>query len=464
MFELFPHQQKLVDQARDEIAKGSRGVMIVSPAGSGKSVVIAEIARLTTRNKKHVLFIVHRQELAQQIEESFVKQDVDMDYVTIYTVIRARNRLGNFPEPSVIITDETHHSRANTYREIYDHFPESFRLGFTATPWRMNGKGFTDIYDTMIEGESVQWLIDNNYLAPFKYYSIDLVSHEKLKSSSTGDYTSGSITSSLSKSVFGDIVEHYKKLANGRKAILYAHNVEYSEKITEEFNKNNISAAHADAKTPKKERDTIMQSFRDGKIQVLCNVDLISEGFNVPDCSCVILVRPTKSLVLHIQQSMRSMRYQPNKTAVIIDHVGNYMTHGLPSSEREWTIESKNKNKNDLKNVMPTKECTDCYMVVSSATRVCPGCGHEFTVESRGLVDEDAELKEIDQQAFEADYRLITINRKPVELLQTVEEIYIVMKLRNYKPGWVYFQAKTKGILPEYYSQISRLKDKYKHI
>ncbi|MDN7011435.1 DEAD/DEAH box helicase, partial [Vibrio cholerae] len=143
-----------------------------------------------------------------------------------------------------------------------------------------------------------------------------------------GDYTKDSIDQAVSRTIFGDVVKTYRDKADGKQAIIYCHSVEFSKQVAENFVNEGVTAVHADAKTPKKLRDEIMSDFKSGKTKILCNVDLISEGFNVPDCEVVIMLRPTESLVLHIQQSMRSMRYKPDKQAVIIDHVANYLKHG----------------------------------------------------------------------------------------------------------------------------------------
>ena len=144
------------------------------------------------------------------------------------------------------------------------------------------------------------------------------------------------------KTIYGDMIRHYMQLAPGEKAICYCHSVEASMDAAREFRDHGISAVHIDAKTPAFERKQIINDFRAGKVQILTNVDIIGEGFDVPDCSTVILLRPTRSLSLYIQQCMRSMRYQPGKTAKIIDHVGNVHWHGLPDQERVWGLAAKN--------------------------------------------------------------------------------------------------------------------------
>lgn len=443
MYNLYPYQNELVANARSELMKGKHSVLLVSPAGSGKSVIISEIARLAIQKGGHVLFMVHRKELIEQITESFQKNEVDLQKCTIMTVGRIANRLGRLAKPTLIITDETHHSLAKTYRNIYDFYEHVPRLGFTASPWRMSGQGFTDVYESIVEGPQVEWLIENNFLAPYKYYSVNLIDENKLKKSSTGDYTKNSMDDAIGGTIYGDVIESYRKLAIDKQAIVYCHSVEFSKQISKAFQSAGIAAEHADAKTSKAERESIMNHFRSGELKVLCNVDLISEGFNVPDCEVVILLRPTESLVLHIQQSMRSMRYKPGKQAIIVDHVANYLKHGLPDTPRKWTLEGREKkNKKSVSDAIPIKQCPECMMVMLSSVSICE-CGHEFK-EERVMEVEEAELVEIKKDfTLQANY-IIT---KKVEDLNSMEELKAYRKAKNYKPGWVYYQAKLKGII-----------------
>ncbi|WP_460730539.1 DEAD/DEAH box helicase, partial [Nocardia heshunensis] len=155
MYQLHPYQTKLVNQARQALANGNKSVLLQSPAGSGKSVIIAEIVRLTVSKGGSVMFMVHRKELAEQITNSFRENEVDLTRCTILTVGKIANRLKILPHPALIITDESHHSLAKTYRKIYDYYAGVPRLGFTATPWRLNGKGLHDVYDDMVLGPSI---------------------------------------------------------------------------------------------------------------------------------------------------------------------------------------------------------------------------------------------------------------------------------------------------------------------
>ena len=261
MFQLFDYQQDLVDKARNALAAGNQGVLIVSPPGSGKSVVISEIARLTVKKGGHVLFFVHRQELVKQIKDSFKQQGVDLNHCTIMTVGKVANRLKILPKPNLIIVDESQHSRAKTYLKIFGYYNDVPRLGFTGSPWRLSGKGFKDIYSAMIEGPTTKWLIEHHKLAPFTVYGYQLGNKDLLKKSSTGDYTSKSMDDFTKSIIHGDIVKSWLKFAKDRKTIIYCHSTSFSKIVAQEFRNAGINAAHADAKTPSNERNKIMDSF-----------------------------------------------------------------------------------------------------------------------------------------------------------------------------------------------------------
>lgn len=424
-------------------------MLLVSPAGSGKSVIIAEVARLAALKGGRVLFMVHRRELVDQIKKSFAENQVRMSQCTIMTVGKIKNRLDSLPRPNLIITDETHHGLAKTYRTIYKHYKDVPRLGFTASPWRMSGQGLGEIYDTMIEGPTVSWLIEHHYLAPYSYYSVKLIDESKLSKSSTGDYTSKSIDDAVGKTIFGDVIGTYRAKTPGQKAIVYAHNVKFSKQVAKEFNAAGITAKHADAKTPTLEREQIMSDFKTGKIKVLCNCDLISEGYDVPDCSVVIMLRPTRSLVLDIQQSMRCMRYQPGKQATIIDHVANYTRFGLPDTPRTWTL--KGRKKHSKQTTVPIQTCPNCYAVIAAGRTVCPICGHTIETEQQAEleVDKKARVEKINSKKFNltVDYSVVKYGRMQPAEATSYRDLQGIAKARHYKPGWAYYQAKNRGFI-----------------
>ena len=446
ILKLFDYQQRLVTETRQSLSNGNKGVLIVSPPGSGKSVVIAEIARLTTLKKNRILFFVHRKELVNQIKDSFIKQDVDLHYCTIMTVGKVANRLNILAKPDLIIVDESQHSRAKTYRKIFDYYSDVPRLGFTGSPWRLSGKGFKDIYSAMVQGPTTKWLIEHHKLAPFTVYGYQLGDKNVLKHSSTGDYTKQSMDDFTHSIIHGDIVKSWYKFAKNRKTIVYCHSTSFSKEVAQAFRDAGINAVHADAKTPEGKRDKIMADFKKGKIKILCNVDLVSEGFNVPDCSCVVLLRPTQSLVIYLQQSMRAMRYQPNKHAIIIDQVGNFERFGLPDTDYKWTLEDREKHPHRESGTdgIQIKTCPDCFAVIKADCVKCPLCGHDFSAEIRKIKQKkDQKLQAIKAQQIHINY----ISTKKPEELNSFRDLALYGKLHGFKPGWAWYKAKQKGFI-----------------
>lgn len=443
MFQLHDYQQTLVNKARQAYVDGYKAPCIVAPCGAGKSVIISEISRMTTANEKHVLFLVHRKELIDQIRGTFQKNNVQMDLVEFGMVQTIVRRLDQMKKPDLIITDESHHGLAASYRKIYDHFHDVLRLGFTATPVRLNGSGLGDINDILIQEVDAEWLIENGFLSPYKYYAPKLIDTEQLKLNSLREFSNSSINQAMdNKTIYGDVIKHYKELADGEQAIAYCHSIDASLTVKEEFQQHGIVAEHIDAKTPKTERDEIIQKFRDREIQLLTNVDLIGEGFDVPDCSTVIMLRPTQSLSLFIQQSMRGMRYRPGKTSIIIDHVDNVRRHGLPDAKREWSLHSKKKTSGEA--TIKVKQCKNCYAAYQSELKVCPLCGHVEKVERETIYDKDesAELQEVTKE----DIKIQLDFREPSEC-KNMSELYQLAKNRGYKRGWAYHQGKLLGFL-----------------
>ena len=404
------------------------------PCGGGKSVIASEIAKRTTDNKHEVMFLVHRQELCEQITDTFSSYGVDMDFCTVNMVQTASRHLDRY-NPTLIITDENHHCVANTYRKIYNAFPSAYCVGLTATPCRLGGGGLGEINDRLITGPSVKWLIQNNRLAPYSYYAPSLADVSKL-STRAGDYSQQDAELLLNKpQIYGDVIKYYHKLGNNGKAVCYCSTIRHSENMAAQFTAAGIPAAHIDGNTPKDRRSELVSDFREGKIKILCNVDLISEGFDVPDCSVSILLRPTKSLTLFIQQSMRCMRYQPGKQAIIIDHVGNVHRHGLPDTDRTWTLDPKPPNKKQSAATVKIKQCPVCFFTHEPAD-TCPNCGHIYELTRQEL-----------QEKQEAKLVQIVSGYADIQQCTSIQELYAYAKIKGYKPGYAYFRARERGWL-----------------
>lgn len=445
--QLRTYQLDLINDLRNSMQQGNKNVLVQSPAGSGKSITMAEIAKRITSHKLRILFVVHRRELVNQIKNTFKNWHVNLNFCDIYMVQTASRRLAKIIRPDYIFVDEAHHSLAKTYLKIFNYFKNAHVIGFTATPWRLSGKGFKSVYDDLVLGPKIDWLIKHHYLSPYTYYSVNLIDQKALKKSSTGDYTQKSIENAGKNIIYGDIIENYKRFANGTKTIIYSYSVQSCKRIAKEFNKNKIPAREVDGKTNKNVRQQSMKDFKSGKIRILVNADLYGEGVDVPDCQTVIMLRPTQSLSLFIQQSMRCMRYQPHKHAIIIDQVTNYTRFGLPDSEYKWTLDDRAKHPQKEGATVDgpaIKTCPECFGVIRAELITCPLCGHDFSAEIREIKQKkEQELHKIKAQQIHIDY----ISTKKPEELTNMHELSIYAKTRHYKPGWIYHQAKARGWL-----------------
>lgn len=436
--ELRPYQLELIDATRQAYRDGFHAPCIVLPCGGGKSVIVAEMARQATVRGNRVLFLVHRQELCDQIRSTFRRWGVDMNLCRVGMVQTICRRIGKIHPPTLIITDENHHSLARSYKKIYETFPDAARVGVTATPVRLNGGGLGDVNDKLVIGVSTKWLIENHYLAPYEYYAPTVADLTGLHTQ-RGEYITEEVMKKLNKSaIYGDVINYYRRLSDGKQAICYCASIEHSKTMAEQFNAVGIRAAHIDGETPKQERAEIVNRFKNGEILILCNVDLISEGFDVPDCNTAILLRPTKSLTLYIQQSMRCMRYKPGKTAVIIDHVGNYARFGLPDMDREWDLTPKAPGKKKEESEIKIRQCPKCFFTHEWGP-ACPKCGYVYPIKERTLEEiKAAHLEKI--QGIVLDYTT------PNEC-ETLTELQAYAKNHGYKPGWAWYQARRRNLV-----------------
>ena len=434
MNELRPYQLQAMTDLRHAYATGHRAPVLVAGCGWGKSVTAAEVARLSCAKGNRVLVIAHRIELIEQLQNTFDWWGVPDDQCDIMMVQSATRRLQRMPEYDFIICDEAHHSVCSTYQRIYSRYPNAKRLLLTATPRRTNGQGLSDVADCIVSSVSTRWLIEHNYLAPYEYYApAVMVDADKLRTV-RGDYDQSDTVAQLDKpKIYGDVIRHYRKYADGKQTIVFASSVDHSRSVCKVFNDAGISAYHIDGKTPPQERREAMERFKNGELQVITNYEIISEGLSVDGCECCILLRPTKSLILFLQSSQRCMRYALGKTAVILDMVGNYQRHGLPDDDREWTLDGTVKrSRQKEQNTVHARTCEYCFRTYAGAGRVCPYCQHDNGKTRQEIeADERAELERV--QAEERKQKRMEVGRA-----QTREELEKIAKERGYKPGWVW--------------------------
>lgn len=406
------------------------------------------------------MFLIHRKEVLQQTVKTFNNQDVNPDLLTAGMVQTLTRRVDKLPTPDVILVDEAHHALAKSYQNILNRFPKAIVLLFTATPHRTGRVQLDQIADDIIVGQSIHDLTEKGFLAPFRYFQPPGDFDSKLlKRGSTGDFTNDSMQQAMNTKIFGHIVKQYKRIAPGMQAVVYTYSIDSAIKIAAEFNSEGISAVEVDGTTPKEKRALAVRKFRDQEIKILVNVNLFTEGVDLPNVDCVIMARPTASLALYLQFSMRCLNPRPGKTAIIIDHANNFKSFGYPDDDRDWKKAIKSgtqKSKTLLKDPgMSIVTCDYCFAVVKASEvkdGKCPICGKPIKVHEAkpisdvDLVEATKARKQLVKKILHDTVYQNVINKKVGEL-RTMAELQAYAKIHGYKPGWAFFQAKRKGIL-----------------
>lgn len=435
------YQAELYRGTVEAFKQGFRRPLVVAPCGAGKSYLFAEMIR---RTNGEVLVLTHRQELKQQHEE--LLKNLAVTNARVSMILTEANRLGQYPTPALIVTDEAHLSRSNSWMNVIQHY-DTWTVGFTATPIRLDGKPLGDIFDRMVEGVDVRWLIDHNRLAPYEYYAPAVVETDGLRKVA-GDYVVSDLEKLMNeRAIYGNVIESYKRFAAGERSIVYCVSVEHARRTADAFNSGGIRAEFLSAGTPPKRRREILDDFRGGKFTVLCNVGIISEGVSIDEVTCCMLLRPTESVALGIQQMMRCMRYLPGKTAKIIDFVGNYTRIGLPDDDREWSLDKSLRPRRQMnaEGDFYIRSCPKCFMTFQTAP-VCPYCGAEYPLHPREIkAHEEIEIQRITaEEAAKAEEKRKELRREQGRA-QTFEQLVQLAKERGYKNPTYYAAQVMRG-------------------
>lgn len=396
------YQQNIVNNCRDAFKNGYKKLCCVLPCGAGKTAIFCYLAYLNTIKKpdNRVLILLHRKELLKQTIDAFKSFQISTDHINIAMIQSFKNTLKTGVKPySLIIIDECHHTTSNSFKTVLNTYSKTALIGFTATPARLDGKPLGKIFDRLIVGVDYAYLITNNYLVDYDYFSPDLnfdFSQWKLKS---GDFDTADNSSHLDKkAIYGDILKY---IDLSKKTIIYSPTVDYSKKLEAQINEffKSSMAREFNSMTPPNERDKIIDDFKNNRIKILINVDLIGEGFNVPSCDCVFLLRATQSLTLYIQQAGRALRSDPNnpnKRASIFDFVGNIYRFGFPDAPRAWSLSStlKNTHKHEtIHDSLIVKTCPNClrsFVPSQMLTgRLCPYCGTYLPLNKKEIQIQD---------------------------------------------------------------------------
>ena len=449
---LFDYQEDMKERIEKALHL-HRSVMAQMPTGTGKTYLLtAVIDSFVSNNPKEKVWIVaHRRELVSQIDETVRKFHSysasntssllsSVKAMSIQWLMRHYDEIEE--EPGMIVIDEAHHALAKTYKEMWERFPKAKFLGLTATPCRLNGKGFTDLFDVLVQSWAVPEFISKGRLATYDFVSIkpDGVTQRLIdslqKRGADGDYQNKEMDMLLNKKP--SIERLYRSLeeyGKDRKGIVYAINISHAQKITKLYQEHGVKAIAIDSKTPAAERQHDIEAFKKGDIQVLVNVDIFSEGFDCPDVEFVQLARPTLSLAKYLQMVGRGLRVaKGKKNCVIIDNVGLYRVFGLPSQVWNWNAMFEGKLKVGKKK--ETAKEREFFLMnavqdgiqISQDSEMMMVMSHEELMQSllyREFVDSKGEFAIIKLP----DGKMTVVNRQGEQVLEPGD--YYDMKLLN---------------------------------
>jgi superfamily II DNA or RNA helicase len=446
-------------------------LIVQAPTGAGKTVIAAAIIDGALSKGRRVVWFSHSETLGNQaidtfdcdVQRLFSGDKLPEHYDVLVTMAKTlKNCMYDIAAPDVVIIDEAHHAAASTYTTIMDHWPDAKVVGFTATPERLDGKPLK-AFDQIIDMPSPRWFIDQGYLADYHYLAPpmelrDLAALNEVKNVA-GDWSKKGLQAFVEErpSILGNAVQHYIAHALNTQCLVFCVGVKAAKMTADAFWAEGIPAAYLSGAMKRYEREDIISRFKAGKIKVLTSCMLIGEGFNIPAVQSVILMRPTKSLTIYLQQVGRVLRpKEDGSKAIILDMVNNVKTHGLPCIEREWSLEGKVKREKPEQLI---RTCDSCLGVFENMQyQSCPSeypefpCGLMRQLEGeRKLKEEEGELVRIDQWREEHPE---WTGRRSLKLMELAEakklargdwaKLHAIARAKGYKPGIVHFWAKEK--------------------
>ena len=453
------YQIEAIKNLKLSFKKGNKKILLVAPTASGKTIIACDMIKKAMEKNKEVLFVAHRRELIKQcskkLKEFGVQHGIIMALQTpnnyahtqiasIQTFTARKDKLGfTKPKADLIIIDEAHRSTSKSFQALIKEYPEAYIIGLTATPCRSDGKGLGNIYEDLIEVESIKKLTELGYLVPSRIVAPTIPDLEGIKVIA-GDYEKKSLSAKMNDpKLIGDIVMHWEKFAQGRPTIVFACSIAHSKHIRNIFLNSNIPAGHIDGEMNELDREEQLDLLHQGKIKVLSNCQVLTEGWDEPKVSCVILARPTKSYGLYLQMVGRSLRIFPpdKKDTLIIDHSGAIYFHGFPDDEPEWSLsksitkEPKKREKKPIEKQPLT--CLNCFCVYSPQKDFpeCPECDWLPTKQEKILLIKQGRLVEL-----APNVHCVTPNEKKNFFAQ----LLYYSRQKKFKDGWASYVFRTK--------------------
>lgn len=436
---LYPDQTAFLDEARALFRSGVRRVLGQAPTGFGKTIIFTEMARSAAAKGKRVDILVHREEL---LDQTVAKLGVPCGVVApgrrmtqhpiqVCMVQSLARRLHKRRAPDLIIPDEAHHCPAGTWATVMSAYREAYVFGLTATPVRLDGKGLGDQYEALVCGPSVADLIERGRLSPYTMFSVADIDVRGI-SKRAGDFDRRELADAADKpKLIGNAVHHYRRHADGLPFIAFCTSVQHSEHVARAFCDAGYRVRAVDGTTPKDVRRADVQALARGELDGLTNCALFTEGVDVPVLSCVIDLKPSRSLTNVMQAWGRGLRMHDGKEqCIILDHAGNAARHGLPDTPREWSLDVTKKRTTQEMPDVQHRVCPACFACHQPAPR-CPQCGHVYQVEQREVQQVEGDLVQVMVDPLRA------ARAREQARARTPQELEAVAQSRGYKPGWV---------------------------
>jgi superfamily II DNA or RNA helicase len=473
---LRPYQQDAIDEVKLAFMNRNRRVLLVAPTGAGKTVMFSYIAKHAALKGNRIAILAHREELLDQISRTLTQFGVDHGFIAarrsvdpskmvqVCGVHTLKNRAARIAwTPDLIVCDEAHHATAGSWARILEAYSDARVLGVTATPERLDGTGLGNVFTKMVRGPEIADLIAGGFLSPVKYYCPKIVNTDGMKLR-MGDYRHADVDKRVNNSkVTGEAVEWYRKLCDGSPAVAFCASIAHSEHVAQTFRAAGYRWTSLDSTMTSEARRAAVVGLGNGSLHGISSCDIISEGFDLPIVSTAILLRPTASLGLYLQQVGRVLRVAPGKThATIIDHVGNCGStrggewiekHGFAEDVREWSLEGRIKRAG----AAPVRLCEECFAVVPISAAVCPQCGAvKPEPEIKPLPEADAgELEEVIASEKRNEPGLQIIQKLTLEYLQSLNPKF------NAAYRCIQFNNEAEVILPNNgFSWMEVLKDR----
>jgi DNA repair protein RadD len=387
--ELRPYQSRSIESIKQVLRAGSRRVLLCLPTGGGKTLTSGAIILGAIAKGKRVLFVAHRKELIDQSVTALYRLGVHpvgviragdkrrnlalpVQVASIQTLAR-RPRLD--PAPDIIVIDESHRALAKGYQEhLYAAYPNAIVIGLSATPCRADGKPLAGAFDYLVQETKYSELIAGGHIDEPIVYSTPVLPDLASVHTSDGDFNQADLEAAVNKAaLIGNAGAEWQKHCDGRRTVVFCVSVAHSMAVLEMFRGLGVKAEHLDGTTPEDQRSAILARLASGETQLVCNVGVLTEGWDCPPVKCLVILRPTKSLSLWMQMAGRILRPWGGIKPLILDHGGNVDRHGLPHQDFEWSLKGRPKKAM----APPMKTCADCFAYIPAGCKTCPHCSAE---------------------------------------------------------------------------------------